>query len=133
MARDLGNPVDVSRTKRRSDTRQRGIDNALKAMMEHKETRAWLHSLLSFCRLYESNFATSGLVMAHSEGQRNVGLMVLADIMRVAPQQYVLMLEENKEKDDDDGTSSEPGRASSERLGASDSLGDSLADAGSDA
>jgi len=96
----------------------------MKAMMEHKETRAWIYNLLSSCRLYESNFATSGLVMAHSEGQRNVGLMVLADIMRVAPQQYVLMLEENKETDDDDGTSSEPGGAGSERLGASDSLAD---------
>lgn len=115
--KNAGNPDEVSKARRKSDRRQRAIDNALKAMMGHRETRLWIFDLLEFCNLYRSSFATSGLVMAQNEGQRNVGLRLLADIMRVAPEQYVLMLTENKEPDDD-GTDSESDGTSSERPGA---------------
>lgn len=114
--KDVSDPKQVKDASKKSIHRQRGIDNALKAMMEHRATRTWLFDLLEFCNVYRSSFSTSGLIMAQNEGQRNVGLKVLSDIMRVSPQQYVSMLQEQKEPDEDERSPehTEPDRTGSE-------------------
>lgn len=52
----------------------------LKAIMGLKQGRKWMYWLLSECHVFAQVFDKNALVMAHSEGERNVGLKVLAEL-----------------------------------------------------
>lgn len=61
--------------------------------------RAWMVDLLEACHVFSSSMATSALQMAFSEGERNIGLRLLNDVMRACPDEYVLMMRERNERD----------------------------------
>lgn len=100
--KDVSDPEQVRAAGIRAKQKDILRQNVVKALMENKQTRAWLYDLMEFCGVFQTSFSTSGLLMAQKEGMRNVGLMVLDQLMRSAPQQYVLMLEEAREPDEDD-------------------------------
>lgn len=56
--------------------------------------RRWLYNLLGFCHIYTSNFRTNALAMAHGEGERNVGLFVVADLAEASPDMFLQMHKE---------------------------------------
>jgi hypothetical protein len=56
--------------------------------------RAWIHTKLEFCHIFADPFTNEALLEAYRKGERNVGLVLLADIMAYCPNQYVLMMEE---------------------------------------
>lgn len=55
-----------------------------------------MRRLLEETGVYRSSFNHSGSVMAFNEGQRNVGLRLLSQILVHAPGSYALLLEEQK-------------------------------------
>lgn len=91
---DAGDPDHVRDRARKAKRRDRAHDAVLGALMERAEGRAWLWELLGFCGVFQSSFAPNALEMARREGQRNVGLRLLAEINRVAPDGYMQMLKE---------------------------------------
>jgi hypothetical protein len=70
----------------------------LRWLMEQKRGRRIVWRLLEETRIYHSSFNTSGGVMAFNEGQRNVGLKLLSQLLTYAPGTYALLLEEHKGK-----------------------------------
>lgn len=89
---DVDQPkADNSRQARRARDR----DNAMAAMMSRPETRLWLWDLLAACHMNHSSFSNNPNVTAFREGERNIGIQVLAHIQRVAPEQWILMVKEN--------------------------------------
>lgn len=76
--------------------RARDLDTALSAMMSRRETRLWLWDLIeNKCHLNHPIFRTNPQQMAHAEGERNIGLQVLAQIVRVDPDNYLAMIKES--------------------------------------
>lgn len=89
--RDVGDPKQVRAEKKKAERRQRLLDNVVYALMEHCDTRIWLWDVLQLCNVYSSSFSHNALTTAFAEGKRAVGLKLLADIMRVAPENYATM------------------------------------------
>ena len=45
-----------------------------------------------------TSFNASGSVMAFNEGQRNIGLMLQAEVLEASPEAYMTMLNEQRKK-----------------------------------
>lgn len=91
---DAGDPVAVKeRTKvfRRVEASKRTV---MRQLMGSSEGRAWMYGVLTLCHVYQSAFSTNALSMACAEGERNIGLRILGDLMEACPERYIEMLKE---------------------------------------
>ena len=95
---DAGNARQVSERTRKARREQAEQDNVLVQVMTTTAGRRWMWWLLSECGVFRSSFSPEALVMAKCEGERNIGLILTAQIMRVRPMEYVTMTTENTEK-----------------------------------
>lgn len=75
----------------------------LKWIMGNKKGRRFVWKLLERSGVYRSSF-TGNSTTFFNEGQRNIGLMLLADIHSVCPEHYVTMLKEAKDGNFDDAS-----------------------------
>lgn len=83
--------------KRASDIKRRtkDADDLFAEMLKLKQGRRWVWALLEHTGVFRSSYRQDALAMAFCEGERNVGLRLLADLNRLAPQAYALMQAEN--------------------------------------
>src|SRR5437879_2809706 len=61
--------------------------------------RRWLCDRLELCHVFGTSFSVDALQMAFAEGERNVGLQLLNDIMSACPQHYLEMMQERNSRD----------------------------------
>lgn len=61
--------------------------------------RAWMLERLEQAHIFSSSFNGNALHMAFAEGERNVGLQLLNDIMFACPDYYITMMRERNERD----------------------------------
>ncbi len=96
---DAGNPEHVQREKRRLGRLAKARhDFILQQLMGTKAGRAYVWELLTFCHVFRTSIIAGDPYATHvQEGERNVGLKLLADINRDAPEAYQTMIEEAKE------------------------------------
>lgn len=106
---NLGEPDDVRQAKLEAKVRKREADAVYSGIMQHAGGRRWMYDLLGRCGVYTTSFDRSALQMSFLEGQRNIGLALVAEVTRVCPELYVQMLKEQNNKDlkDDDGIASD--------------------------
>lgn len=64
--------------------------------------RAWMHDTLAYCHCFHTTFTGEALSGAYREGQRDVGLHLLLDVMRWAPDQYIHMMREATDREQAD-------------------------------
>lgn len=69
----------------------------LKWLMGHEEGRRIAWRLLEGAGVFRSSFSMNGLQMAFSEGNRNQGVKLLAEIHEHCPVRYTQMVKEQKE------------------------------------
>jgi len=69
---------------------------AFTAVMATAEGRRWIWWLLERCGVFRTSF-TGDETTYFNEGTRNVGLMVIADINALCPEQFPTMMTEAKE------------------------------------
>lgn len=95
-------PTDLNAHSRNSEAQ--GLEQAvarrqevedLKWLMGHKQGRRFVTRLLDKAGIYRTSF-TGNSETFFREGQRNMGLFVLMEVMEVAPEQFAKMLEEQK-------------------------------------
>lgn len=95
---DAGDPKDVreriSKAKRIAAANQ----SVVRQIMGSSEGRDWIYQHLSLCHVYSTSFSTNALSMAFAEGERSVGLRLMADLVQAAPERYLEMLAEKGEK-----------------------------------
>lgn len=60
--------------------------------------RAWVLAKLESCHMFNDPFSGDALLEAYRKGERNVGLVLLADLMLFCPDQYVLMMREANDR-----------------------------------
>lgn len=76
----------------------------LKWVMSNKRGRRFVWRLLDRAGIYRSSF-TGNSTTFFNEGQRNIGLMLVAEIHRSCPDQYTQMIKEYKNGRDSDDAS----------------------------
>lgn len=77
---------------------QRG--DAIKGIMASAYGRQWMWDILQRCHVFSVSFTSaSALATAFAEGERNIGLQFLNDIMAYCPDEYVAMAKESHERD----------------------------------
>lgn len=92
-------------TQEQSEALRLKTENARKTFVEDVK---WLMSsprgrrlvwwLLSKSGVNRTSFNNSGSVMAFNEGQRNIGLMLQAEVLDASPDAYMTMLTEQRTK-----------------------------------
>lgn len=99
------NAADESQVKdrRRKDERLRDIELAdVKKLMSQREGRRFVWRMLDRAGVFRTSF-TGNSTTFFNEGMRNIGLIVLADVMAACADQYVVMMNESKEDDRTNG------------------------------
>lgn len=97
MSYDASDPKQVRERLNQLKIDENIRDGLFRKIMETREGRGWMHSLLESAHVWRSSFSLDALAMAFAEGERNFGLQVLADLMRAAPDQYLVMVKEAAE------------------------------------
>ena len=94
MTRNASQAKDIRRMEKLSnETRRQEIDY-LCASMATIPGRAWFHSLLSRCHLFEAPYFPDRYLAARVEGERNIGLSIYSDIVTYCPDFFVTMMKE---------------------------------------
>lgn len=95
---NASDPKDVKDRNRDIRIAEKRRSEMVGAIMDLPHGREYFFELLEFCKIGHSPFASNALIMAHSCGEMNVGLKIQADLLSAAPEQYLKMLEEAKER-----------------------------------
>lgn len=66
----------------------------LRQIMGSKEGRSWMYQTLTQCHVFQTSFSHSSLDMAYSEGERNIGLRLINDVVAACPERYMEMMKE---------------------------------------
>lgn len=69
-------------------------DEVLVSIMRGTPGRAWMFRLLAACHIHQTTFTTDARLSAFKEGERNIGLMLENNLLRVCPDQYITMMKE---------------------------------------
>lgn len=93
---DVNDHKQVQDRTRRVKDRDRDNEVTIKTFMSHKSGRAWMWDHLSACGLYRLSARAGDAHMTYfNEGERNVGLRLLAQLRRACPEFHAIMTEEN--------------------------------------
>lgn len=95
MIDNADNQKQVSSNKLKEKLKQELADADLKYLLSTDQGRRFLWSTLEMCGVYKSSFTGSSQTF-FLEGQRNIGLKLLADIMRVDPESYIKMYKQSR-------------------------------------
>lgn len=68
----------------------------INAIVSTPEGARFIWRLLEKAGIYRTSFSSDVLVMAAQEGQRNIGLWVLSDILQACPEKYINLLKSSK-------------------------------------
>src|SRR2546421_147521 len=60
--------------------------------------REWMWDVLAGCHCFATTFNGDALASAFAEGERNVGLRLLADILVACPDQYIQAMRESNDR-----------------------------------
>ncbi len=95
---NLGDKASVKERENRTKRYAREKKALLETIMNYPAGRRWIKELLESCHCWHTSFSKNALEMAFQEGQRNIGLQLLADLTASCPEQYVTMLQEKNDE-----------------------------------
>jgi len=98
MAYDAGNRKDVRALEKESKFENQQRMEVIKGIMSVPPGRKWMYDLLFRCHVFSTSYSDLGLRMSFMEGQREVAIWVLTDIMSACPDSYVEMMREANER-----------------------------------
>ena len=101
---DATNPKHVAIQRRSDKASQESVDAFLRHSMGLVDGRRYFHGLLVRCHVFANPYTGRAGTTAFACGELNVGQQVLADIMRIAPDEYVQMMREANARDIADDT-----------------------------
>jgi hypothetical protein len=98
MAYDASNRRDVKAAEKQARLAEQQRREIVTGIMSVVPGRSWMCDILENCHIFATSFSDVGLRMAFMEGQREVGIRLLTDIMAACPDHYVLMMRERNER-----------------------------------
>lgn len=84
---------EISRENRREAS---SMDLTLKTLMALPLMRKWMWSFISSTNVFSNVFTDNVQITYLLGGERNVGIRLLGDLLRVCPEEYKLMVQENQ-------------------------------------
>ena len=87
-AYDAGNPRHVERRQKSAKTTRLQRNEDVRWLMGEQRGRRFVWYLLAKAGLFRSSLASTAELTAFNEGRRDLGLAVLADLMRLCPEEY---------------------------------------------
>ncbi len=130
---DASSRKDIRAAEKRAATAERNRAAYIVNAMVTTIGRAWFFDLLERCHCFQEPFTGNALQEAFLKGERTIGLAVLADIHRYAPDQYIAMMTEANHRelangrrdtvDNSDGTTGKQPGGSDPDWGDSGSVG----------
>lgn len=93
---DASDPKAVADARAAAGRKQKKLDDFIAAAVETSQGRFWIWDMLIRCHIFQpvtvfGQFDAS----AFRDGERNIGLQLIAQLTRVAPDAYILMMKEN--------------------------------------
>jgi hypothetical protein len=96
--RNISDESQIKELTRDEKLRLEQEEKDLAVLLEQPEGRRYLWKMLDFCGVYRTSFTGSSETF-YLEGKRNVGLMILSEIMKASPEAYLLMINENRKEE----------------------------------
>lgn len=98
MTYNAGERKDVRRAEKDAALADQQRREVMVQIMSAIPGRRWMLEKLEECHVFQTSYSREPIVMAFNEGQRDIGLRLLNDIMSSCPDQYILMMRENNER-----------------------------------
>lgn len=92
---DLSDAQQVRERRKEARRKLKDQDKDFASVMGTEAGRRVMWRLLEITGLYKSSYALDASIH-FNEGQRNIGLQLLADMNRVCPEKYLEMIQENQ-------------------------------------
>lgn len=70
----------------------------IREIMSTTTGRMWMWDHLSACNIFHQTFTADPLTTAFNEGQRSIGLSIMADILRTCPDAYITAMRESHDR-----------------------------------
>jgi hypothetical protein len=99
---NASDPRSIRRAARAAKAEESQSSSVIASLMSAPSGRSYIYRLLEKCHIFSSSFSTSPLSTAFAEGERNVGLQILGDLMRFVPDQYLQMIREAHDRSSTD-------------------------------
>ena len=102
FVRNAADKKQVRHAKRKQESKEERQLNDVRYILNDERGRRFLWRYLNLCGVFRSSF-TGNFETYFNEGERNVGLKMLADVNEAAPEVYAVMVKEarDREKKDD--------------------------------
>jgi hypothetical protein len=97
---NASDPAQVATKRRSAGKKRKARESVVYTIMSTQQGREWFHDLLSSCHCFSTSFTGESLSMAFKEGERNIGLILTAQIMKASPDEFVTMLKEHNKNAD---------------------------------
>lgn len=88
---NASDPRQVRAGERIERRREQRWEDSLRATMATPQGRAFVWALIRRAGVFESPFHQHGGIQSHNIGRADVGRMVMGEVLRFAPEDYLLM------------------------------------------
>lgn len=95
---DTSDPKAVNTIRKKAARTRADRLKFVEAAMSHEQGRAWFYDILLYCHIFRNSFEDDPYRTAFKCGENNIGLRILDDVQTAAPDNYLLMVKENKSK-----------------------------------
>lgn len=95
---DASNRKDIRRAEKDAKLAEQQRREVVFQLMATIAGRHWILNLLEKTHTFATSYSKDPYATAFSEGERNIGLQILGDVMQSAPDQYIIMMREANER-----------------------------------
>jgi hypothetical protein len=98
MSYNAAERKDVRRAEKDAKLAEQQRREVIVGLMSAIPGRRWVLETLESCHIFRTSYNRDPTTMAFMEGQRDIGLRLLNDIMASCPDDYILMMRESNER-----------------------------------
>lgn len=92
------NRKDVRQAEKQAEIDERNRGVILQRIMSDGPGRKWLWDRLAECGIFDSTYYPDAHQLYYRQGERNIGLRLLADVLRFCPELYIQAQREANER-----------------------------------
>jgi len=93
---DTSDPKAVGKAIKAAKSKDEVREEGLRQLLGSAQGRAWMWHHIEECRPFRNPFSIDPGQMAFNCGEANIGLQLIGEIHRVAPELYLVMMKENQ-------------------------------------
>lgn len=96
---NAGNKEHVNKRRAKEGRQLRQKLDYMKTIMSTSQGREWIYNLLEICKVFNSPIVMGDTHFTyHNIGEQNIGKKLLQDINQAAPDEYIIMMKEARER-----------------------------------